>query len=667
MATVPGILVLGDTSVQGGASGLRAEWTDLASVTSNPLSHCLNRRIYRITPDNASTGAPTAGSLSCWPWYDGNACGTFYVITASSTTTAQVTIYPSGAPNLPSYAGRVLTVLNTSPVPTVGFAQRLAITSNTTDTFTFPATTAPTVGAICFPGQGRFTDYHPVAGFLNLTYEVGTPSSRGGSSWQALGLGVGLDATLVRDLLEDAYPTSPYCAVVKYASANGIVGHWGDSPNDGMRTVLLTEKTRIDAAATAHSNTIAWKHVVIDFTTADILHAIVTPADILLYKTQLQQLIAWLRSASFANNSTLWVHLIQHREDLYALTGTGGVQWIRQQHAEIARDDEYVRLVEMNDAEPGSAGSAPGAEVIQYSLRSYFDMGSRVSQSIVRANSGVSASSSAGFPVYGFIGDSICTGPMTSDWVTALASERYCGPNGDLIRPPNQLIWDRLSQAGAVYQACTNSNTSGSVVATAGSELELMAALGDLHPNGFLLVKRGANGSSLATALGAYSGGAWGRWRKADNEQYQEFLADIAGAVDWVNAQGWQADYRGTFVSLGQNDQAAGDNSGTAGAAFAAALPQFCADLWEDTTSRTSGDLPPIIWRRPQADTTGAHSVEIAAIRAAIEQLAVDNPRFFWTDVDDLERNQDDGIHETPASSLESGVRYVAALTIGAI
>lgn len=664
MATVPGILVLGDSSVQGGVAGLRAEWTDVTSVTDNRLSHLLNRRVYRITPDNASTGAPTAASLSCWPWYDGNACSTFYVVTASTTTTAQVTIYPSGAPNLPSYAGRVLTVLNTSPVPTVGFAQRLAITSNTTDTFTFPATTAPTVGSICFPGQGRFTDYHPVAGFLNLTYEVGTPSSRGGSSWQALGLGVGLDATMVRDLLEDAYPTSPYCAVVKYASANGIVGHWGDSPNDGMRTVFLTEKTRIDAAATAHSNTIAWKHVVIDFTVADILHAISTPADILLYKTQLQQFIAWLRSSSFANNSTLCVHLVQHREDLYALTGTGAVTWIRQQHAEIARADSYVRLVEMNDAEPGVAGNAPGAEVVAYSQRSYFDMGSRVAQSIQRVNDGVATTSAAGFPVYVFIGDSICTGPATSDWITALASERYCGPDGDLIRPANQLIYNRGTSSGEVYNACTNSNTSGSVVATAGSELELMAALGDLHPNGFLLVKRGANGSSLATQLGAYSSGAYGRWQKGANEQYQELLDDVAGACDWVNAQGYQADLRAVFVSLGQNDQAAGDDSGTAGAAFAAALPEFCADLWDDLSTRTSGDLLPIIWRRPQATTAGAHAVEIAAIRDAIEQLAVDNPRFFWTDVDDLETNATDGIHETPDACIESGRRYAARLTV---
>ena len=86
--------------------------------------------------------------------------------------------------------------------------------------------------------------------------------------------------------------------------------------------------------------------------------------------------------------------------------------------------------------------------------------------------------------------------------------------------------------------------------------------------------------------------------------------------------------------------------------------------MWDDLSTRTSGDLLPIIWRRPQATTAGAHAVEIAAIRDAIEQLAVDNPRFFWTDVDDLETNATDGIHETPDACIESGRRYAARLTV---
>lgn len=658
MAVTPGILIIGDYQVQGGDPGLVASWDSLAQT---PLSYLRNREVMRITPDNAATGAPTAGSLSCWPWYDGNA-GDLLVVTASSATTATCTqggVSPGWTTN--EWAGRIFTVCNSSPFYGIGFQRRAQVISNTANQLTFASGTTPTVGAIAFVGKGQFNDYHPVGGYLNVT-ELGLPSTRGGSSYQATGLGVGPDATLIRRLFADTYNTAPYFHCWKFATAVGVSAGWGDG--GGMRTVMLTEKTRVDAAAAVRGNSIQWKHCVIDLSTADLEAAVINPLTILTYQAKLREMIDWLRTEA-QDDANLPIYLVSHRNDLYATTGAGGSPWLRGAHNTIALDTPNVFVVDLEGTEPGTSGDFGSTEIVQYSQQGYFDYGELLARTIHTQVQGIASTASGGFPVYILIGDSICTGPATTAWVTASSSPRISGPTiGTLLRPSNQRVWRRGTAQIEVYLPGTNSNTSGSTGFSgfSGPELSICDALGDIHPDGFVLIKRGSNGSSLATQLGAYAApGDYGRWIKAADEHYPELQADFSACVAWINENyAMQADMRGMFVILGQNDQAASASVG--GTAFASALLPFVTNVWADFSTRSSGTKFPIVWRRPQDETQGVHETAIAEIRAALAELAVDEPQFVEVDVDDLERDKSDNLHETPDTCLTTGYRMVAAM-----
>lgn len=677
MATVPAVLMIGGYAIQGGSPGLATTYTPNAStnIPETLLTHLRDRDLARIVPDDATTGDPTAASLSCYPWYDQNANDSYFVVTGTPTATSvQVTASGGGAPSLANYAGRTLTVFSDAtvigvPIPGLFISTRRTITSNTTDTFTVPSGAIPSVGDYCFAGQGRFTDYHPAAGHLSsgeltaLAVGARGPSHRSGSASQTNGIGCGPDATLIRRLFDDVYSSSPYFFLWKWATANGIVGYWGDSPNDSMRTALLAEKVRVDAAATALGHTASWQHCIIDFFTEGIVNAIATPANILLYETQLTQLITWLRSSSGLNNSTLHIVLVNHRNDLYATTGAGAAPWLRAAHEHIANALDGISIVDLDDLRPGVAGDQEGDEITQMSQSAYLTAGERMADAIERNLMGVAPTQTRGTPVYVMFGDSIFVGPCTTAWITALRSERISGPTpGNLARPSNQRVYNRGTGALETFRPGSNSNTSGSTgfAAFSGPELEIMAALGELHPDGFVMVKRASNGSSLATALGAYSSGNYGRWIKEADEHYTELQADFAAACALINAEGSQADMRGAIGCLGQNDQAATGTDG--GAAFAAALPGFCDDLWADFSTRTGGDKFPIIWRRPQDDTVSADASEMATIRAALASQMASEPQFAFYDVDDLERDHADDLHETPDSCLISGERAFAAL-----
>lgn len=278
--------------------------------------------------------------------------------------------------------------------------------------------------------------------------------------------------------------------------------------------------------------------------------------------------------------------------------------------------------------------------------------------------SGGSSSFSGGFPIYIYLGDTMAVGTATSEWTMALGSVRISGPTpGSLVRPSNQKIWSEVANALHVYTPHTNSNTSGSVTTTAAHDLSIMAALGELHPDGFALVKRGSIASSLATEFVAYSAGGGGRWAKSASQHYQEMQQIFADCVNWINqTMGRQADMRGAFVTLGTSDMQA-----DGGAAFASALPQFCEDLWADFSTRTGGEKFPISWRVPQNGTAADDAVQMALIRTALSDLVEAEPQFQAVDVDDLERDRTDDLQETPESAVVCGDRMVTALRTKAI
>lgn len=661
MATVPGILLIGDYPIQGvgiGEVGLNAVCDSLLGTR---LSDLCDRKVMRITPDDPSTGAPTAASLSFWPWFDALASDTDYTVASSSTTTA--TVSPSPGWTVNQWALRAATFRNTFPIPGVGFAQRVQVLSNTADTITFAPTTAPTVGGTFFLGEGRFDDYHPAAGFLVLS-EIGVPSFRGGSSYQNFGNGVGPDATLVRELWEHVYDEAPYFHLWKYADTGTVNTGWADAPNDASRAAMLAMKTRVDAAATARGNTIAWEFAVIDFSTRDIDSASGTPTFVLTYEARLREMIAWLKGGAVLNNSSLGIILVSHRGDFFGTSSAGAAPFMRAAHRNIAADTPHVAIVDLEGVEIGNgAGDLPSDEVTMISQAATLEYGREIRRAIQRLQLGTPDTPAGGLPTYLLFGDSITTGPATAAWVAASASPAISGPNPpSLVRPSNQLIWNSGTGVLEVYEPGANSNTSGSVTATSGPDLSVMAALGELHPDGFALIKRGASGSGLAVSLGVYSGGEGGRWSKAADEHYPELQALFAACCQYVNeTMSKQVDLRGAFISLGHNDHVVADG----GEAFADELPGFYDDLQRDFGTRTNGDEFPVIWRRPQDDAAGVVPAQMRLVREALQRQQRRKTGLRFIDVDDLERDRTDNLHETPDSAVEHGYRLVRKLQKG--
>ncbi len=662
MATVPGVLYLCEYHGQGGNPGLNANCDGLLGTNLRDL---LDREILRVVPDDPTTGVPNAATLGCYPWYDGHGGDTLYVVASSSTTT--ITVSPSPGWTTNQWAGRKAVLLNTAPIPGVGFARKIPIFSNTADTITFGATTAPTVGQFFWLGKGVFNDYHPAAGWLHLS-EVGNPSRRTGSSYATDGQGVGPDATMLRRILERVYASSPYFNFWKWASPVAITSGWAESPNDTARAEFLAEKTRVDAAATARGNTIAWKYVIIDLSMNDLQAAVSNPLVLLFYKSRLLELITWLRSSAFANDPDLKIVLVNHREDLWSVTAPSATLFLRSTHNEVVAEQDNVNVADLNGLRIGiqsGATDTPATEAKYYAQTEYFTgYGDRVVETMVRMAQGTPIEASGGFPIYIVIGDSIMSGPIPLTWTQNLANPQLAGPTvGSLLRPSNQLVWNRGPAVLEVYLPHTNSNTSGTVNANAGPEMSITAYLGLLHPDGFGLIKRGSAGSGLASAI-AYSSGNNGRWTKSANEHYQELQADFAGAVAYINTTlGKQADMRGMFVSLGHNDHVQTNGAAT----FASALPQFCRDVWQDFKTRTSGPNFPIQWRRPQLDAAGVVTDQLTIVRDALQTQSEAEPQFGWTDVDDLQRDKTDNLHESADSSIEDGYRLAADLQTRAL
>lgn len=658
MATVPGILYIGDYHCQGGNPGLQAA---VDGIDVSPLVPFGDRKVMRVTPDDETTGAPTASSLSFWPWYDGAASTTDYTVDSSSTTTAVVSPSPGWTVN--EHAGKRVSFRNTTPIAGVGFQARPLVVSNTADTITFAAlSAAPNVGAVFFFGEGMFLDYHPAAGYLHPTEILSPNSLRGGSSYQAGGNGVGPDATMIRALFERLFPDAPYFHLFKYANTTPVCDGWADSPNDSARATFLAEMVKVEAAAAARGNTIDWQYIIIDLSSLDVEAAGGDVSYAINYSDRLIEMVNWLRSAAVTNNATCKLVLVNHDPQLWNTTTPLGTAFFRAIHKEAVRyDGSNTTLVDMRGQPLGDGDDLPGAEVKYYSQRGYFNYGEMVVDAMVRLSLGEAPEQQGGYPVYLMLGDSITAGEIELEWTTKCNSVELAGPNPpSLLRPSNQQVYNRTSLVLETYEPHLNSNTSGSVTGLAGPEMSILAELGKKHPDGFALIKRGGSGSGLASAVGAYNGNEGGRWVKAAGEHYPELQTDFATAVAYINnTLGKQADVRAAFVSLGHNDQAVTGG----GEAFDDAIAGFCADLWEDFGTRTSGRKFPILWRRPQDDASGVTAAEMAEVREALEKQGRRESQFRKIDVDDLERDRVDDVHETPESAIEHGRRAVALLT----
>ena len=655
MANVPSILLVGDYMVQGGAPGV------LAGVGSTGLTELEvfgDLDVLRITPSNASTGAPTAASVGWYPWFDGAYGSTIYAVGSSTSTT--ITVSPSPGWTTDEWKDRFVSVINSS---TIGFSHRRLVTGNTADTITVSAwgggTPAP--GRLFFLGSGAWRDYHAAAGWLHST-EIGVVvSTRGGSSWQAAGNGVGPDAGLIQKL-QSIHPAAPRFQLAKYASISNTVGGW-NTPGSGVRTAFEAFKSDMDTAwaALATGNTLSWDLIVLDNSQRDVNNWIGTPANALLYQAAVTSTISYLRTT--LGNASAKVVLVNHDRLINNAISPNSTLFANRAHRAVAAADANVRVISLEGQrlrgdDPSFGLPAENREF--YGASVFWDQyATKVADTYELMLAGSAPAIDNGYPTYILLGDSICVGQVNEAFTTQLNSPTLTGtPRGS-----EQGIYNRGSGAIEAYDMADNSNTSGTSVTTGGPEVSLMHELEQLHPDGFAVIKRGSNSSALAAQLAPYtgSGADGGLWNSGvSSEHWDELKADYDGALQYINTTlGKQADVRGVFVILGTNDAAVTGG----GALFTAELGPFVDDLRDTFGTRTSGKDLPVIWRKPQLDTVTAKPDEILAIRASLEAKALADDQLVLVNVDDLERDATDDIHETPESTIVDGQRLVAALS----
>lgn len=668
MANVPGILIVGDFSVQGGpAPALSGVITTLGA---HELGFNRADKPMRLIPDNPSTGAPTAASLGWFPWFDGLAGQSLFVVSSSTSTTVTINTSPWTVNQFAPTATRTWFVTITSPAG-VGFSDRKPIVSNTANSITVGTnwTTNPTTFHGVMVSDGRWRDYHPLAGWL-ANVELGSAiSTRGGSSWQTLGQGVGPDAGLLREFWENVWTTAPYFQCAKYALSTPTTSAF-DNTTGADRARFLEEVGRYNAAwtALANGNTLVWELLVLDLSLADAQDWVANPSHFLDYETDLTQTIAWFRSAPVLNNSNLKVVIVNHANEIYRITAPAATLLANRVHRSVAKNGTNIRVASL-EGMPLHLPSpyTPSLNKPAYQQSVYLlDYPRKVRQTYELLAAGSPPEHQGSIPVYVMLGDSIAVGTISEAFLSGLLSPTLTSTPRDA----RQGIWARDTQQVEPYDLADNSNTSGTILPLGGADCSLMHELMLLHPvTGFVLVKRASSGSSLIANAAAYSGGGsiGGRWSKSfeDTEHWGELRADIQGALQFINVTlGRQADVRGVFVVLGTNDQATVGG----GALFEAELPTFVDDLREAFSTRTSGEEKMrIVWQRPQIAASTARHDESVRVRAALAAMALADPEFVDLDVDDLERLVSDNLHQTPEAGITSGQRWADAMRPAAV
>ncbi len=659
MATRPGVLIFGGTMVQGGTGTPQAIVT---SAGAYPTSETYDRTLHRVTPDDASTGAPTAATLSWWPWYDGQ-LGTTRVISASTSTT--VTVSPSPGWTTNEWAGQRVTNNNAT-----GFGlqnKNITIVSNTADTLTVAAWTAtPTVGTLLWISEGRFTDYHPIGAWRTYTEILAaTVPTRGGGSWQQGQQGIGYDAGLVRELLTHVWPTAPYFQIAKFATTYSIRDHAVGT--GASHSNFEAEVAKMDAAFALRypSDTLEWQYVILDLSATDVASWVAHPEYYLTFAANLQTLIAYLRTT--LGNASLRVLLVNHDARILSVSAAAGIGLANGQQTYVASLDADVRVLALDGRGLPMRGTSafyvPSEDTPFYAVSAYTTL---IPPLIRRAlqvweASGTNSTPDGVMPVYILLGDSIeVSTRMNASYTAQLASPTMT----TTTRDDRQRIWNRANQAIEAYHAHVNSQTSGSVTLTAmaGPEFSLMVELMQRHPDtGFVLVKRASASSTLAADGVAYDANEnGGKWESGTaDEHWDELVADVQACFLAINIDmGKQAALCGIFVGLGTNDQAYAGG----GDAFEAALPGFVADLRNTFGTQAYGAAAPIVWRKPHLGSASAIADESIIVRAALEDYADTDAQFLVMDVDDLERYAGDNIHETPEATIAHGIRFAEHL-----
>lgn len=597
------------------------------------------------------------------PFYDSTASDTHYTSTAAANGagTATITVTPSPGWTVDQFTGRICTTL----APFVGIPgfplvrlESKAVLSNTANQITVAGnwSTLPTAHKFRV-GTGRFLVYNAQPATVGASVFPDITTQGLGGCPAALGIGLGPDAHAVKAFYEKVWPSTPWFHFWKYVSPVGIYSGWRSAGS--ARTPFLAELARVIAAAAARGNTIDWKLIVLDVSQEDIR---TWTASAPTYLADLTEFLVWLKAQLGAPGAK--VQIVNHHPLMLAGTKPGGAYLISTFHNTYARNTPFTTLLDMSTAKFGrkvQIGVDPAPDDQDYRVQDLLEQGDRMADTYLRQVAGTVTTPLRGMPVYIMGGDSKCVGGLSTAFISSLASQDLLGASPTTVRPANQLVYNRATLALERYDPLNNANRSGSVlVGTAGPEITLTSELAKLHPDGFVLVKRGMNSAALSSQLSAFvEGSGGGRWERAAGENLQALAADMANVERLLLAIGMVPDYRGSFWILGTNDSVAVGG----GATFAARLPQFVADVKALFQTRTSGKDAPMVWALPQLGCTGRRPEEVVAIRNALTTQAGQNSQLKIVNCDDLERDRADNLHETPTSQMETGRRLGLALT----
>lgn len=675
MAVVPGVLIVGADSLFGGPSvgpGAIALQADATSTVQTPLMEFRALRPMRILPSGDDDGFTDAAALGWYPWWDPGSDHVIEAWATVSSTSTTVTLLTTGAGFLADeLVGRRLRVVNFSGF---GVAQRRTITANTatvggqtTITVGTPWSTNPVLTQLVCCGRGRWIDYHAAAGYVHpnealLGLFPSGFSVRGGSaeSGIAAGVGVGLDAGLMRLLFERVWGTDPYFQVAKVGTNYTTKTNFASG---GAAVTAITAELGRMATAWAEqgfTDTLSWRWIIVDNSQKDVVDWASNPGNAATYAADVVAMIAALRTA--VGNSEAKILIVNHAEGINAVDAPGGTVFANRAHRAAALTGTDVYVVSLDNVPLQTFESdfwIADENQAFYERNAYWDeIPTRVVDTIRLAEQGSVPDQTGGFPVYVGIGDSIMAGFVDETYSNKVDSPTLIST----ARGSNQLIWNAITKAGEAYNLGDNSNTSGTIAATGGPEYALLHRLSLRHPDGFLYVKRASVISCLAALRSAYSGdgAAGGRWSSAQaSEHYAALLANLDEALQWVNVvKGKQADIRGVFCILGTNDGAVAGG----GELFAAELPVFLDALRTDVQTRTSGGSLPVSWVIPQLGVTGGLEDELVEIRAALRARAEVDDAFDAVDVDDLETLAADGLHITMDGNTEIGFRFDASM-----
>jgi len=719
MATVPGILYV-TTAMGNGGNPSIPSGTSLQSDFASVLN---DRELMTVVPQT-SAGVPTG---TFYPWYDGtaNRTGEFFELDEAACTASNVVVTPNPGWTTNQWANKTATLINGSGAysglifsPNIAFypyayenrnlVTRIVrrIVSNTSNTLTLsdpfvtlPHALPPNPVTRVVIGTGRFTQYAAIPGTLN-------GNSSGGSTWAAFGYGIGPDARMVPEISRRIYNSAPYFYFVKYAQPEGLYS--GFRTGGGSRTGLLALLQEVSAAAAEQGNVIQWQLVIIDVSDEDLAQVASVASDpvqqpvyvntrIGEYPGNMVDLINWLRSSSalqnsaspynFVSNANIHAQVSHPHPDLWGVAAPLAAGAIRTWNRSVVEYTPRVALIDMADASFAPLTESPQVNN-QTGERKYYSRESLFGKSQSFASKSVSlferqlaglptGQPTTGFPIYLLAGDSIAVGPIPAAWADNCASLSLIGPGPTgTVKPANELIFNRLNNSFEPYDPNENSNTSGSVWASAGPEMSMFPELAKQHPNGFGIIKHAANGATLSSNLNPYvpsgpgQAGTGGRFIKSAGEQYPSMLKSIEAAIEYINnSLGKQADFRGAVFSLGHNDSAGTTPSQSLAFAnlYAQSVGTFVSDLRADLSTRTSGKPFPIVFRRPQALAASSNPNSLIVIRNALETLAKQDSQVRVVDVDDLERDRIDNVHETPEGSITAGRRLTAALVAASI